>query len=200
MTKTYPWSTIVPAGSEQASTADDHIRRLRLEIEERMSDIVEDWSADPVELKLGFGALTDQKIMIHGGAFIIEPDSDNVDYNDDGISVTDLTEQIRTPLILPVGYTITRLRWLVTNNTAEPLTLQLGSIGFALGVDAQIVSSVSTSTSGTQIVDTETLGAFTHTVGERILYLGADKASTTGSSGFRLHGVEVTYNTPGFGE
>lgn len=44
------WSIIIPAGSDLLSTADDHFRRLRLDIGQRMDDIVDDWTADPVVL------------------------------------------------------------------------------------------------------------------------------------------------------
>lgn len=50
MAYTNAWSVTVPAGSELASTIDDHLRRLRLDIQERMNDIVTDWTADPVVL------------------------------------------------------------------------------------------------------------------------------------------------------
>lgn len=43
-----PWSNIIPAGSDPANTADDEIRQLRLDIDERMDQIVGAWSADPI--------------------------------------------------------------------------------------------------------------------------------------------------------
>ena len=48
MAYTNSWSNIVPAGSDALSTADDQIRRLRLDVQERMDDVVADWTADPV--------------------------------------------------------------------------------------------------------------------------------------------------------
>jgi hypothetical protein len=48
MAFTNPWSNIIPAGSDPANTADDEIRQLRLDIDERMDTIVGDWSADPI--------------------------------------------------------------------------------------------------------------------------------------------------------
>lgn len=42
------WSNIIPAGSDPANTADDELRQLRLDIDERMDTIVGDWSADPL--------------------------------------------------------------------------------------------------------------------------------------------------------
>jgi hypothetical protein len=52
---TNAWSNVVPAGSDPANTADDHMRRIRLDLFERLSDIVQDWTADPVLLDLTKG-------------------------------------------------------------------------------------------------------------------------------------------------
>ncbi len=48
MAHTNAWSNVVPAGSDPLNTADDQIRRLRLDIQERMDEVVDDWTADPV--------------------------------------------------------------------------------------------------------------------------------------------------------
>jgi hypothetical protein len=53
MAFTNPWSNIIPAGSDPANTADDEIRQLRLDIDERMDQIVPDWSADPLFVLTG---------------------------------------------------------------------------------------------------------------------------------------------------
>ncbi|KKK74752.1 hypothetical protein LCGC14_2880610 [marine sediment metagenome] len=51
MAYTNSWTTVAPAGSAAANTADDEIRKLRLDMEERMNDLVNDWTVDPVVLK-----------------------------------------------------------------------------------------------------------------------------------------------------
>lgn len=48
MPYTNPWSDTDPPGSQAADTIDDELRQLRLDIHERMDNIVEDWEADPV--------------------------------------------------------------------------------------------------------------------------------------------------------
>lgn len=45
------WSNVIPAGTAAANTLDDQIRQLRLDIQERMNDVVADWTVDPVVLK-----------------------------------------------------------------------------------------------------------------------------------------------------
>jgi len=49
MAFTNVWSNVIPAGSDPANTADDELRQLRLDIDERMDTIVADWSADPLQ-------------------------------------------------------------------------------------------------------------------------------------------------------
>lgn len=43
-----PWVNNTPLGSDLANTIDDQIRRLRLDIQQRMDDVVNNWFADPV--------------------------------------------------------------------------------------------------------------------------------------------------------
>ncbi|KKM20368.1 hypothetical protein LCGC14_1646140 [marine sediment metagenome] len=43
--------TNIPAGSDNLNTADDQLRRLRLDLKERFNDIVDDITADPIVLK-----------------------------------------------------------------------------------------------------------------------------------------------------
>lgn len=45
------WPTNIPPGSDAANTADDQLRRLRLDLLERMNDFVVSFTADPVVLK-----------------------------------------------------------------------------------------------------------------------------------------------------
>ncbi len=48
----FPWVNNIPAGSDPANTADDQFRQLRLDVQERQNDIVEDWAGDdPVAVK-----------------------------------------------------------------------------------------------------------------------------------------------------
>lgn len=68
MAYTNAWSVTVPAGSELANTIDDHLRRLRLDIEERMNDIVADWAADPVVLNASTLPITQKGVQYDADA------------------------------------------------------------------------------------------------------------------------------------
>src|SRR3990167_8523407 len=54
---TNPWSDTDPPGSQNANTIDDEFRQLRLDIHERMDDIVDDWTDDPVVLSGAAGSI-----------------------------------------------------------------------------------------------------------------------------------------------
>ena len=52
MAYTNVWSNIIPAGSDAANTADNQLRQLRSDLNERFDDfLAEDWTADPIVLK-----------------------------------------------------------------------------------------------------------------------------------------------------
>lgn len=61
MPYTNPWSNIIPAGGDIAGPGatgiSAQLRRLKLDIEERMSNLVVDWQADPVVLQSELGSL-----------------------------------------------------------------------------------------------------------------------------------------------
>lgn len=48
MPYTNVWTDTDPPGAQAANTIDDELRQLRLDIHERMDDVVMDWLADPV--------------------------------------------------------------------------------------------------------------------------------------------------------
>lgn len=48
MAYTNEWSNIIPAGSANANLIDDHIRQLRLDVEERLSSFFSDIDDDPL--------------------------------------------------------------------------------------------------------------------------------------------------------
>lgn len=58
MAYTNTWSVIIPAGTDPLNTADDQIRQLRLDLQERMNDIVVDWTVDPVVLAADIEKIT----------------------------------------------------------------------------------------------------------------------------------------------
>jgi len=194
MAKTFEWSELVPLGSEQAATADDHFRRLRLEVRERMSDIVTDWTADPVVLNPSLIApVNDKKLMIHGSAFVLEAASAH-NYSDTGLVVPSGSGPARAAVILPAGVLLKRVMWLINNADTAALAVRLASMSFTFGAAVTDHSSMNTVLSGTQILDSEALGPISMTIShDRCFFLSADKS---GGAEFTIHGVELRYDTP----
>ena len=61
------WPVNIPVSSDPLNTADDQLRRLRLDLKERFEDIVDDFTADPIVLS-----------VIDVGVVIGTPDAANV--------------------------------------------------------------------------------------------------------------------------
>jgi len=72
-----PWSNIIPAGGDPLNTADDQIRQLRLDIQERMDDVVVDWTVDPVVPKI---QPADLAVVYSGVDFTIATGGATVDF------------------------------------------------------------------------------------------------------------------------
>jgi alpha-D-ribose 1-methylphosphonate 5-triphosphate synthase subunit PhnH len=195
MAKSFTWSADIPAGSEQASTADDHIRRLRLEIGERAGDFC-NWEDDPVTLRQELiGAQVGKVMPIHCSAFVVEPSEDaTFEYGDTGITISNNANPTRTPLILPLGVRLRRIQWLVTNGDTAPLVMKIGSVDFAVGAANSTICTMTTVASGAQIVDSDSSAPFAVVVDSGMLmYLSIDKGS---GAEFIIHGARVTYDTP----
>ena len=77
------WPVNIPAGSDALNTADDQLRRLRLDLKERFNDIVDDITADPVVRKvLDVGRIAGTPIVAHvyegAGATILTSDNTTI--------------------------------------------------------------------------------------------------------------------------
>lgn len=194
MTYTNTWSTTRPLGSAQANTADDEMRAIRLDVQERMNELVEDWSADPVVPKQSvYGTKEGKTMMVHGTAFVIEPaETNSFNYADNGVTnVASDAQPIRAWLPMANGVTITKIEWLVTNGDTAAMSMILGSVQFEEAVAVTTHNSLSTTISGTVIVDS---GPVAISVGaDNAFFLKADKG---GGAAFAVHAVRITYNAP----
>lgn len=108
MAYTNVWSNTFPPGSELANKIDDFLRRLRLDIAERMESVlIEDVTADPWVLKnigTGWGGGPNQQLSIPFCSFIGSTGS-TFDYNELGF--VENQEDFYAPVQLPFGATIT---------------------------------------------------------------------------------------------
>lgn len=188
MAKSYEWTNDEPQPTGLVANGDDAIRRLRLEIQERMSDIA-NWTADPVTLLDSIFAQTGKILVVHGTAF--KTNVDTASYDESGISLVSGTSPLIAPISLPVGATVTGIRFLVTSGDAATLDVYFMGMNFDSPVSATTLAGFSTSTSGTQFVG-QSSGAEIPIVGTRAYFARVIKSS---GASFSVHGVEITYST-----
>jgi hypothetical protein len=187
------WSTTRPLGSAQANTADDEIRALRLDLQERFNDFVfEDMSVDPLVIKQSsFGGKDDKKIVIPYTSFIIEPSESNAfEYNTGFVTVNANVQPVKASLLMAIGTTIKRLEWLVSTDDSALLSLRLRSGSFEAPSSVTDDATSSKTSSGQEIVDSGDIGV--QVDGQRYFWLEADKQSDTAA--FSIWGVRVTYS------
>jgi hypothetical protein len=105
---------LIPTGAITADTIEDHIRILREDIFERMNDIVEDWTADPIELKASEAtfALTDAHWRLPAGLAHIwgnVGDAFGINYLQSGVIGTEPPgngAECELHFVMPAGVTI----------------------------------------------------------------------------------------------
>jgi len=78
MAYTRAWSVITPAGSDPLNTADDEIRNLRVDVNDRMDDLVDDWTVDPIVIK---NSLSRVKAVLTSNLLIANNAVSNITWN-----------------------------------------------------------------------------------------------------------------------
>lgn len=121
------WTANRPLGSAQANTVDDEIRALRLDIQERMNDLVEDWTADPVKINpTSLPQSTAIKLFI--GPYGIQPGVQgdvNQHYGDGGFQSASAQSSTRCNVSLPVGCVVTKFEVMALVSTSPSLAVTL---------------------------------------------------------------------------
>ncbi len=189
------WSTLRPLGSAQAHTADDEIRALRLDIEERFSGLVfEDMNDDPLTIKQeSFGTKEGKQMVVPYTSFIIEPSETNAfEYNTGFVTVNANCQPVKASVILPVGVTIKRIEWLVSTDDSALLSLRLRSGSFEMPSTVIDDLTSSKTSSGQEMVDSGEVGI--QVDGLRYFWLEADKQDDTAA--FSIWAVRITYDAP----
>lgn len=194
MSYTNTWSDTIPLGSEAASHIDDAIRQLRLDVHERMTDLVIDWTADPVVLQTA-GASGDNSRYIPPTAFfspengLATPNNFIVHQASDGIVTAPLSA------FLPFNATITRIKYWIDRGTTSVVTLSVRSIPFAAGsyVNTDVAATImSTSTGGIQTLDT---GVISVALNSSNMYDIGIIATGGATKFFSIYGVFIAFTT-----
>lgn len=183
----YTWDDTVPAGSQPANTIDDHIRRLRVEIHERMdSAFVDDWTADPLVLKSSLvGGATGRQICFPASLGIVDT-SAALDLEGSSYEGIGVTVRVIFPLVLPHGITITKIEAEIDKRGTADVIWNLWRK--AIGGAATLLHTVHHTAVGQVVSDT---GAITEVVdGAYAYYI----ESPTGTSVRNFFGFRVTYD------
>lgn len=196
MAYTRTWDSTTPTATSQLSAGDDAIRALKVDLEERLSSIVDDIDADPMvlaETAVGsIGAKTGKAIIIGPHAFSPVADDDNVSWQaqyvqlDDGPNVT-----VRAPLLLPIGAVITKVELLGDKNTANQITCVVRGAGFSASPSAPADkhTALTRTAAGAGIETSGTLSIAV--VADELLFIEV-AGDTNGNA--RLYGVRITYD------
>jgi hypothetical protein len=122
MPYTNTWDDTRIPGSTLAKLIDEEFRRVRLDIHQRMDDIVEDWLVDPVVLK---------------GSFALPYRS--IDYNDDNSQNNKVTSYITIRKLL-------RIRYIGDTNVLGQITINLNEVLEVSGTEDWQVADLSHTT------------------------------------------------------
>jgi len=194
MPYTRSWSDATPAGTRAANQIDDAIREFKVDLHERMnSAFAVDWTTDPVvalpEVK---GNVVGKTLYVPGYAFQVDTGFTNTRYASTGFTLTVVDPAVFAPLFLPVGVTITKLRWRIVNGDANTVQMFLYSMPFTTGTSRTQENLINGNTAADTIYDS---GVIAIVVGAGVMYnLAVDKSA--GITAPIIHGVEITYTTP----
>ncbi len=189
------WSDTSPSDTELANTLGADIRRLRLDIEERMNTLVTDWKADPLVLNPtgGLGAQTGLKRVISFASFNSNQNAHSNNMHD-GYQAIDAPGVVLYASLdwLPVGSVITLVEYLIDQGTATHINCQLARQAFNATPGAMItLDTIDITIAGVHINPS---AALTHTVSADYQYFLRIQSTAVGNGS--LFAARVTYNLP----
>jgi hypothetical protein len=193
MSYTRTWDDTIPAGTAQASSIDDSIRALRVDIHERMDEVFNDWLNGPLTLKSSaLGPSTSKTLILdpHGGNFQTDLSSGNLVYEDEYVQSPGTGPAFKIPFILPVGSTITKIQYYGERVDASAWQAQCKKCGLNLSPVAEnLHSPLETSNTGVQMVDTGTISVAILADTKYFLQWNGDGI-------YRAYGAKIFYDTP----
>lgn len=189
-----PWDETVPIGSvTDSDLIDELFRELKLQIRERMNDIVVDWTTDPVVLKptpgvtlpIGGATIFPPHLLFTGGGLgtVAGVSSSFVAVQGDAIFPIPLSEDLGTMTINTISF--------VVNPAGNPLNWSILECDFP-NTSSNVVKS-GTATGSAPVV----VSAYSH-VSDPPLVVNAVKRLTIGFDSipalWDLFGVKITYS------
>lgn len=156
MAYTRSWDESLPDGSEDANTIETIIQNLKVDIRERMNDLVDDWpNDDPQQPKAGFPRCELTRI---GAQLISDSTFEPITWTSEDVDQGGLYSGSGTDITIPTGgdgfYLVTASAQFAANATgaARYIQVQVGGAGVAAGsssiIDASEVDHLSVSWMG----------------------------------------------------
>lgn len=201
MAHTNPWNVTDPPGTEQAKNIDNHIRKLRVDVGDRATDIVVDVLADPWQLKPDAQApVVDKQLLIAFADFKTTTIGKEAVYTVGRLYAFTDTDGLYAAVPVPVGCTITKIEVLADVGDASDVTWTFYNRSFAAG-GARPASTTAQNSLATLV----TAGAGVKNMASGVLaivvsaafvyYLGIEAGGPAGNS-FDLYGARITYTSP----
>lgn len=195
MAYTNSWSNTVPAGSAAANTIDDAIKQLRLDIQERMDALVDDWTADPVVLT----TTADQTVTRFYHHSILRPVNDEDDVDVEQLyteSDNDTAAHLRGHIALPVGCVLTDFDVVIDIQSATSGVVKLYYEGFTSSPGITQVGSLTETVSGVRV--SAVVDGGSHTVETARMYF---VECVPGSAhNIRIYGFRATFTVADLGD
>lgn len=201
------WNSNSPLGSQAANTADDELRKFRLDMEERLEDkIITDITVDPWIVRPEIlGNVINKSITIHHSAFqpvdiqgsTLHEISRTALYSEHNGIDMGASNTWWAPVILPSGVagsvTITNVEFVVNRNNAgaNNITGKLSYNTVSAAPATTVVGSVATTVNGINIISF----APAHLVIQGRAYFIEAVMPGPGLQP-RLYSVKLTYDTP----
>ena len=202
MARTNEWTTTHPPGTELARNIDDIIRRLRLDIDERMREFIPNWADEPGPVVLAdvyLGVKTSKQVVypfnyFNGGGYGSE-----AVYETAGGRVLAVvsTGPLFCPIVLPPGVTIRFIDLHVNRGIVFSIDWSLYSRTFGSAtapspLESKSVITAGNSTSQMQFEDEDGIVVD----GNTMYYVGVEGFGGIPGASFSVYGLRVTYDTP----
>lgn len=198
MAFTNNWDNNIPSGAVAANQIDEHIRRVRLDVYERLASIFKDINADPLELKSAIIGAKDHSILsIAPHGFMPIDDEDDIERLDTNINTDNSGGgEMYLPLMLPVGMKVRRYAVLVNRGTRTNAKLLVRSINVTTGAAVDIVPLVTKTTAGIFLLTHDAEIEDTVAANEaRFIRVSFDYSGLPARGA--IYGVQITYDSAG---
>lgn len=190
MAYTRSWSDATPAGTRAANQIDDAIREFKVDLHERMDDIVDDWAADPVVVQGAVSGRVTGRVLLFGPHILQNRQDEHDTQHQDNYVQLDIGETMNGQLLVPAGITITDFDAVVDIQLSGTFTVELYEVAYLTGTKNSIVTRTR-STNGVGLTDSGTI-SYTVNAGS---WLGI-RAVCSGIFHARFYGCRITYDRP----